>query len=676
MPATETDIMGYAAYDVELRVFRLDSSSVWAYLPGVSKLHVELAHMMKQAGFLDFGFLHSMRGNNDTFELGEQRLHRQVEINTALEAKIASKTGSSDSEAVAKTAEQLLEKRKRLDYVPEAPVNPFPARPATLTTRMPQLYDLHGNKTYDALSKKSNSSMRYECLVLGPALSYLHDVVTECNETLDEAEDDNVPYDTLYKRFHAVTNSVHGVYAMLCNRWTMLELRAQLEQEPGSSHRGGNDALRAKLQFVENKVYQAADGVVADEVLQQWLNDFDKSRGKALLNSAAKNAANADARFGRDQREHRWRDKKKNDEEKDRKPSASVVTVGSKIEVFWEDDDCFYPGVVKEFNKDGKAHVLYDDGDEETLDLSKENFKIIGSSTVSVTANGAVDTDNENVDSGGNYKMNKRGGAVENFLTHSLCERWRSELGQSRLTELAVKMQRKSLLDTTLSNYGPKARRFIHFCVQQRRPWLPATEATVVLYIASVLEDGSVRAASMQPYLSAINNYHEDLGFPGPAKGRAVNRAVKGMATIQAELAVEDETIETPRTWLPVGHLQELVLHWQRHRDAAWSKSSRTQPDSYWLLPEDPKNIKASGAEGELEDEVYTIRTWLLARHETGASLRAVDVAVTASEIAVVLRKEKRRGYQLPKQWQVIPAAGASGLRNLLLCWGQLRDQA
>ncbi|KAK3248867.1 hypothetical protein CYMTET_41674, partial [Cymbomonas tetramitiformis] len=124
-----------------------------------------------------------------------------------------------------------------------------------------------------------------------------------------------------------------------------------------------------------------------------------------------------------------------------------------KIEVFWEDDDCFYPGVVKEFNKDGKAHVLYDDGDEETLDLSKENFKIIGSSTVSVTANGAVDTDNENVDSGGNYKMNKRGGA--------------------------------------------------------------------------------------------------------------------------AELAVEDETIETPRTWLPVGH----------------------------------------GAEGELEDEVYTIRTWLLARH-------------------------------------------------------------
>ncbi|KAK3258261.1 hypothetical protein CYMTET_32687 [Cymbomonas tetramitiformis] len=500
-----------------------------------------------------------------------EQLHRQVQINAELEAKITTKAGSKDSDSATKTAEQLLEKRKKLDHVPEASVNPFPARPATLTTRMPQLYDLHGNKTYDALNKKSNSSMRYECLVLGPALSYLHDVVAECNETLDESEDGNLSYDELHKRLHAVSNSVHGVYAMLCNRWTMLELRAQLEQEPGSSQRGGNEALRAKLQFVENKVYQAADGVVADEVLQQWLNDFDKSRGKALLNSAAKNAANADARFGRDQRDQRWKDRKKHDEEKDKKPSGktvsylnpeehrnsstcttpSQVTVGTKIEVFWEDDDCFYPGVVKKFNEDGKGYVLYDDGDEETLDLSKENFKIIGSTPVSEPTDKAADTTEENIDCGGNYEINKRGGAVENFLTLSLCERWRKELGQSRLTELAVKMQRKSLLDTTMSNYGPKARRFIHFCVQQRRPWLPATEATVVLYVAAVLEDGGVRVASMQPYLSAVNNYHEDLGFPGPAKGRAVTRAVKGMAAIQAEAAVEDENIETQRTMEP-----------------------------------------------------------------------------------------------------------------------------
>ncbi|KAK3242625.1 hypothetical protein CYMTET_47689 [Cymbomonas tetramitiformis] len=356
--------------------------------------------------------------------------------------------------------------------------------------------------------------------------------------------------------------------------------------------------------------------------------------------------------------------------------TASKVTVGTKIEVFWEDDDCFYPGVVKEFNEDGKAHVLYDDGDEETLDLSKENFKIIHSTDETTDADG----ENTERSSGGNYEEYKRGGAVQNFLTRSLCERWRSELGPSRLTELAVSMQRKALLDTTKDNYGPKARRFILFCERDQRPWLPASEATVLLYIASLLEDGNIQSASLQPYLSAINNYHEDLGHPGPAKGRSVTRAGKGMATIQAELAEQEENIETQRTWLPAAHvrrvheaalkfnprspeelkllraltyvvvafvtfgrpdtgtslsrqhvhcgdeefsvvllkekgrrhhrvkrrltipwkgvalLKELIEHWEFYRDTAWSISAKTQPDSYWLLPEDPKNFKASVA--------------------------------------------------------------------------------
>ncbi|KAK3237305.1 hypothetical protein CYMTET_52609 [Cymbomonas tetramitiformis] len=359
--------------------------------------------------------------------------------------------------------------------------------------------------------------------------------------------------------------------------------------------------------------------------------------------------------------------------------TASKVTVGSKIEVFWKDDDCFYPGVVKEFNEDGKAHVLYDDGDEETLDLSEENFKIINS--VSELTDEAADADGENIEriSGGDYEEYKRGGAVQSFLTRSLCERWRSELGPSQLMELAT-MQRKALLDTTMSNYGPKARRFILFCEQHQRPWLPASEAPVLLYIASLLKDGGIKSASLQPYLSAINNYHEDLRFPGPAKGRSVTRAVKGMAAIQAELAVQEENIETQRTWLPAAHvrrvheaalkltprsaeelrllrafayvvvafvtfgrpdtgtslsrqhvhcgdsefsvillkekgrrhhlvkrrlcipwkgvalLKELIEHWEFHCDTAWNSSEKTQPDAYWLLPEDPKNFKASVA--------------------------------------------------------------------------------
>ncbi|KAK3276403.1 hypothetical protein CYMTET_15514 [Cymbomonas tetramitiformis] len=547
-------------------------------------------------------------------------------------------------------------------------------------------------------------------------------------------------------------NSVQGVYSMLCNRWTMLELRAQLEADPSSSQRGGAEALRAKLQFVEDRVYSASDRLVADEVLQQWLDDFDKSQGRAMLSTTSKLAANAEtgnarwkprdksfkhkddkhedtlgkggkamgetaegslARIGRqcgsdavdhgrlqvkvgggastgvrsrsftsgrdsttttvaeggegpttgkrsvveseeeisrfsrfsglcqlvylavpaarlclrelyfvlaekrmgiegedftggevrprvvvettgDEQVERTQDLEASDESEAahglfndslgsvlvqgiggagdgglpvsyfaaRLKSSSVtsttpkVTVGTRLEVFWVDDDKFYPGSVKSFHEDGTAHVVYDDGDEETLNLSEEKFNILHSAGVYEQNGETAEVLNENMERGGDDKENKRGGDAQNFFTRSLCGRWRGELGQSDFTDLAIQMQRRSLLESTPSNYGPKAECFVQFCQHQQRQWLPASEAIVLLYLASLLEAGNIKSSSLQPYLSAINNYHDDLGLTGPAKGRAVTRAVKGMAKIQAEAAVMEETIETQRTWLPAKHVR------------------------------------------------------------------------------------------------------------------------
>eukprot|EP00854_Cymbomonas_tetramitiformis_P008553 gene8553-biopygen8678 len=114
------------------------------------------------------------------------------------------------------------------------------------------------------------------------------------------------------------------------------------------------------------------------------------------------------------------------------------VTVGSKIEVFWKDDDCFYPGVVKEFNEDGKAHVLYD-GDEETLDLSKENFKIINSSGVSELTDETADADGENIDCGGDDEENKRGGVVERPDTGTSLSRQHVHCGDSEFFVVLLK---------------------------------------------------------------------------------------------------------------------------------------------------------------------------------------------------------------------------------------------
>eukprot|EP00854_Cymbomonas_tetramitiformis_P000668 gene668-biopygen552 len=105
----------------------------------------------------------------------------------------------------------------------------------------------------------------------------------------------------------------------------------------------------------------------------------------------------------------------------------------SPLAVYWKDDDKFYPGVVKNFNEDGAALVVYDDGDEETLNLSEEKFNILLSEGVY----------EQNMERGGDYEENKRGD----------------------FTDLAILMQRRSLLDSTLSNYGPKTEIFVQFCV-------------------------------------------------------------------------------------------------------------------------------------------------------------------------------------------------------------------
>ncbi|KAK3266108.1 hypothetical protein CYMTET_25243 [Cymbomonas tetramitiformis] len=81
--------------------------------------------------------------------------------------------------------------------------------------------------------------------------------------------------------------------------------------------------------------------------------------------------------------------------------------------------------------------------------------------------------------------------------------------------------------DTTVGNYRPKAEKFMQFSVAEDWSWFLTTEAT--------------------PYLYAINDYHEDMGCPGPAKGRNVSSAVKGMSSLQAREAEEQDDKSTVR---------------------------------------------------------------------------------------------------------------------------------
>ncbi|KAK3236515.1 hypothetical protein CYMTET_53350 [Cymbomonas tetramitiformis] len=136
---------------------------------------------------------------------------------------------------------------------------------------------------------------------------------------------------------------------------------------------------------------------------------------------------------------------------------------------------------------------------------------------------------------------------------------------------------------------------------------------------------GGIRASSQQTYLSAINNFHEDRGFEGPAKGRSVTRAVKEMTAMQTAAAEAAGETETERTWLP-------------------AKYART--------------VHEAG------------------NTDTGTSLQREHVLMGDDELSVALTREKGKNHQRVKRWLSIPRRRVTRLRELLELWTRSRDEA
>ncbi|KAK3257231.1 hypothetical protein CYMTET_33675 [Cymbomonas tetramitiformis] len=191
-------------------------------------------------------------------------LAARVEVAEEAAAKAASQAGGS-----AQSGDAELEELKKLPY----------------------MYDLYNDKTYDAPSKRTNSSMRYEHLVLAPALSYMHDAIAFSETTLDWCQEEKDPptVEELSERVYAAHNTFKGVFALLSNRYTMLQLRVSMESD-ATSH-GGAEALWAKLAFIEEKVYAGSDGLVSESMLTKWLKEFDTMKAKSVMQTHAKASA-------------------------------------------------------------------------------------------------------------------------------------------------------------------------------------------------------------------------------------------------------------------------------------------------------------------------------------------------------------------------------------------------
>ncbi|KAK3284664.1 hypothetical protein CYMTET_7696 [Cymbomonas tetramitiformis] len=112
----------------------------------------------------------------------QQQLAQQSAVTAAMMEQLThlnadkAKGDGAGSSAQAKGDKELV-RRQTLPYCPYREDNPYPTCPATLETRMPQLFDLYGARTFASLNKKASSSLKYEQLVLGPALANLYDAV-------------------------------------------------------------------------------------------------------------------------------------------------------------------------------------------------------------------------------------------------------------------------------------------------------------------------------------------------------------------------------------------------------------------------------------------------------------------------------------------------------------------
>ncbi|KAK3233185.1 hypothetical protein CYMTET_56503 [Cymbomonas tetramitiformis] len=53
------------------------------------------------------------------------------------------------------------------------------------------------------------------------------------------------------------------------------------------------------------------------------------------------------------------------------------VPAGTSLQIYWELDDAWYPGVVQLYDNDGFANIMYNDGSKEVMDEAEETFSII-----------------------------------------------------------------------------------------------------------------------------------------------------------------------------------------------------------------------------------------------------------------------------------------------------------
>lgn len=207
-----------------------------------------------------------------------------------------------------------------------------------------------------------------------------------------------------------------------------------------------------------------------------------------------------------------------------------------------------------------------------------------------------------------------------------------------------------ALTGSTSASYGRHYANFATWCARQAdTPCpLPASTATVLRWLDSdVLAHGRVQPQSLQPYLSAINTIHDDLGFDKPAMGRGVQQYRRGAAHLRSQ-----QGREATRVYLPTPVIERLLL---------WALS----------LNLDRANARERSA---FRAAVAVILTFsFFARGGTGSQLLSDHVRRSVAGTTITLAHEKGYATAARARTITLPAGAIKGLDDLLIKWESFR---
>jgi site-specific recombinase XerD len=123
-------------------------------------------------------------------------------------------------------------------------------------------------------------------------------------------------------------------------------------------------------------------------------------------------------------------------------------------------------------------------------------------------------------------------------------------LGTDRLEAKTLELLTAAWAKITSDTYCNAIKPDFQFCEEQGLPPLAATTATMARYITWIGERGTIKATSLQPYLSAVNGFVKDHGSEPVAQGDLVAKVRRGLAASQVSLQPSRTRMYLPaRLW-------------------------------------------------------------------------------------------------------------------------------